>query len=578
MANELHFKDLFSSLISDIKTYKGKDPLLPWLQGIRKMKESLPPHILKEKLPRFLQKCALTFESDRHYRNDLRYLRVWVQLMDFVDDPKMLLRTMEKNRIGTKLALYYQAYALYFEKHKKFEESEKMYHLGVQNLAEPAAELHKSYEQFLLRMKLYEKRMKRRQQVRASLTSRGVPCHHREMNLIGNDKESATLEIEETTEKKSTDFTDTLREKSSELSTCDVGIVSDSPIRKDLAKITSSTSSFEERKTNGKDLDKSTTLCGEDTVVVKFVGSAIVGKRNEEDACHHGLVDPTINMKEAMNTINNMFREPLEAETKDRRSQRSRPKVNHLGDNGFEVFIDESLENEAGLSNQKTESDDLLKHNNTAKRTSHFAPIKHLKLGNQTSLKKHTKTEMRKPQQGTFKIFVDDGDNNEGNDGNDEVPFLESRAQHPVEDSNCSDDPHIDSSPQVRLRDDTVVCRFVGSTIFGESEVENACHHGLVDPTINMKQAMDDINSMFGKPLDLVKTNKKKKRGRLIEKKQNISGFTIFAEETLEKQPQVSSCSSHKLDGEFNDLFEPTVFTKEAMDEINEMFGMPLEF
>lgn len=49
-----------------------------------------------------------------------------------MDDPKELLRTMEANRIGTKHPLFYQAYALYYEKNKKFEEAEKMYHLGVQ--------------------------------------------------------------------------------------------------------------------------------------------------------------------------------------------------------------------------------------------------------------------------------------------------------------------------------------------------------------------------------------------------------------------------------------------------------------
>ena len=39
---------------------------------------------------------------------------------------------MEENRIGMKKSLFYQAYALYFEKMKKFEAAEKMYHLGVQ--------------------------------------------------------------------------------------------------------------------------------------------------------------------------------------------------------------------------------------------------------------------------------------------------------------------------------------------------------------------------------------------------------------------------------------------------------------
>jgi len=52
--------------------------------------------------------------------------------MDFVDDPRVVLRTMEANCIGTKKSLFYQAYALYYEKVKKFEEADKMYHLGVQ--------------------------------------------------------------------------------------------------------------------------------------------------------------------------------------------------------------------------------------------------------------------------------------------------------------------------------------------------------------------------------------------------------------------------------------------------------------
>lgn len=52
--------------------------------------------------------------------------------MDYVHDPKSVLKTMESNGIGMKKSLFYQAYALYYEKIKKFEAAEKMYHLGVQ--------------------------------------------------------------------------------------------------------------------------------------------------------------------------------------------------------------------------------------------------------------------------------------------------------------------------------------------------------------------------------------------------------------------------------------------------------------
>ena len=52
--------------------------------------------------------------------------------MDYVDDPRALLKTMEEKRIGSKSSLFYQAYALYYEKLKKFDDADKMYHLGVQ--------------------------------------------------------------------------------------------------------------------------------------------------------------------------------------------------------------------------------------------------------------------------------------------------------------------------------------------------------------------------------------------------------------------------------------------------------------
>ena len=52
--------------------------------------------------------------------------------MDFVDDQRAVLRRMEANHVGMKRSLFYQAYALYYEKAKKFEKAEEMYRLGVQ--------------------------------------------------------------------------------------------------------------------------------------------------------------------------------------------------------------------------------------------------------------------------------------------------------------------------------------------------------------------------------------------------------------------------------------------------------------
>ncbi|XP_052622334.1 uncharacterized protein LOC128127699 [Lactuca sativa] len=54
--------------------------------------------------------------------------------LDFVDDPGAVLDNIKANHIANKRSLFYQAYALYYEKLKKFTDVEKMYHLAVQNL------------------------------------------------------------------------------------------------------------------------------------------------------------------------------------------------------------------------------------------------------------------------------------------------------------------------------------------------------------------------------------------------------------------------------------------------------------
>ncbi|GMI79941.1 hypothetical protein like AT5G05510 [Hibiscus trionum] len=509
--------NLFCSVISEIKSYSGRDPLLPWLRGIKKIKDSVPPQILSQKLPRFLQKCTQTFESDRRYRDDLRYLRVWLQLMDFMDDPSVLLKRMELSQIGTKRSLFYQAYALYYEKIKKFDDAEKMYHLGVQNLAEPIDELQKSYDQFLNRMERHKKKKKEMQEGRTA--RKPLQCR----------------ELKENSEA--------------------ICVVEDGHKRSSALHNGKNVESKRGRALMEKVLDEPRKVGNDDTVVVKFVDTAIVGKSEAEDACHHGLVDPTINMKEAMNAINSMFREPIETAPIGRRSSRMQLKEDPSLNIGFKVF-DENLDSRSNSS------------------------VQHEEKGLQS------KARICRPKEEAFEIYIDDEEgDSEAGEGNDKENLEQLEIQNSRK--GCKvfvfPDPN-DFSPessddigarQQKIREDTVVHRFVGSTISDEPVVENVCHHGLVDPTINLKEAMQDINNMFGKPIDFVRA-KRKKRDKAPVEKQDHGGFSILADDLENQEPQRPAKSSGKLND--RDLFEPTVFTKEAMDDINKMFGMPLEF
>ncbi|KAM5556736.1 hypothetical protein ABKV19_024232 [Rosa sericea] len=516
--------DLFTSLISDIKSYSGKDPLLPWLRGIRRLQDSLPQNILEDKLPRFLQKCAQSFQSDERYRNDPRYLRVWLKLMDFVEDPRELLRTMEANRIGTKHPLFYQAYALYYEKNKKFEEAEKMYHLGVQNHADPIEELEKAYEQFLQRMERHRKRKHQEKRTTKRVTDRsGVSRINRERK---NERE------------------------------CRIG---DRPTeaRHDGPR-------SKHQVTAGGGSNERMMPCSDDTVVGKFVDTAIVGKSEAEDACHHGLVDPTINMKEAMSAINSMFREPLEMAPVRRGSRQCQQKENNTN-NGFQVFVDENLD-KGGKSKDKGVS--MVQQSRTASHQSHREPLNIFIDDDQDSLEQcevQNMTEDSSPSASHGNAFV----------------FLNPK-DAPSESPNGLD---VEGSSRPRFREDTMmVRRIVGTTISEDPQVENACHHGLVEPTINLKEAMDDINNMFGKPIDFVRSRRVKRQDKVPEKKQDLGGFCILPDDeddddddNLEQQ-QVKKMKDLRGKSKDSDLFETTVFTKQAMDDINKMFGMPLDF
>ncbi|KAH0664105.1 hypothetical protein KY284_029036 [Solanum tuberosum] len=568
------YNELFSSLISDIKSYNGKDPLLPWLRGIKKMKESLPPQLLKEKLPRFLQKCAQTFETDRRYANDMRYLRVWLQLMDYVHDPKSVLKAMESNRIGMKKSLFYQAYALYYEKIKKFEAAEKMYQLGVQKLAEPLDELHTSYEQFLHRMEQRKNKRIQRQEGKnkiCSLGAKNTTLKNNEIkenieNLSGNENNPVITE----------DQLPNARSKHLNMKN-EVAISQGSRRESQVNETTHGGPALQKELSRKNyvgdtiETDRCRNFTGEDTVVVKFVGNAIVGKSDVEDARHHGLVEPTINTKEVMHAINSMFREPLEPSLAGKHSRRNQPKVDQISNNGFEVFVDKNTDSAVGSSHQA--------------------------MPNGASVTQSTRVETQEPMQDPFHIYIDDDDTNDVMEGVHELDKLDMGNLNNLTGcsiegeivkgfvfpsptditSEYSRDPNVERPPQGRLRrEDTVVYKFVGSTISEESAVENVCHHGLVEPTINLKEAMDDINSMFGRPIEFTRKSKPKKQGLAPKMEGDGSRFLILPDDEPHHQPKSSlPTSSSKRD---NDLFEKTVCTKEAMDEINKMFAMPLDF
>lgn len=305
----------------------------------------------------------------------------------------------------------------------------------------------------------------------------------------------------------------------------------------------------------------------EDTVVVKFVDTAIDGRSDMEDARHHGLVEPTINTKEAMNAINNMFREPLEPSQAGRKSHRNLSKTDKSLNNRIEIFVDGNTEATGVRSCQNLRGDSSIQ---TASSRTH------------------------PPLQEQLQIFIDDEESGNVTDVVNERDKVDNNKDRSLTEGDKVSKEHfngfvfthplevpLDSSlnvgkPQQGPLGEETVYRFVGSTISDEPEVENVCHHGLVEPTINLKEAMDDINNMFGKPIEFVRKRRPRKKDDANHSQSNSSAFLILPDDDLghELGKTIPNSSTNNE----NDLFEQTICTREAIAEINKMFGMPLDF
>jgi hypothetical protein len=413
----------------------------------------------------------------------------------------------------------------------------------------------------------------------------------------------------------------------------------------------------------------------DDTVVARFIGSALVGKSETEDACHHGLVEPTINTKEALDAINSMFMEPLQPETiLKRRSKRENPNHNQQT-SAFDIFVDE--DEPSGNTNMLQNNSMKQGHTKLSQQTRGFeifvdedGPNGNDQNGTQNRNSRKENMKLNQEESG-FEIFVDEdfpngNDQNVGqnrncgkenmklnqersrfeifvdeNDANGTVqnamfyksnrypprPLSDSSSHQgesdfqklfvggfailPDDEEQCEESygganiisrpvqPTHDTSTllcpvqgnsgtrnregphpvTLGIREDTVIRRFVGSTIDDDPKVENACHHGLIDPTVNLKEAMDDINNMFGKPLKFKgERTKRKTNAQSDGKAAPVSGFSILADDDLKENStsKASQSSSCKF-GDENGLFEPTITTRDVMAEINDMFGMPLD-
>ncbi|GJM90482.1 hypothetical protein PR202_ga06764 [Eleusine coracana subsp. coracana] len=166
--------DTRRKLIEAIEEYRGEDPLRPWLDLGRKItilvdsykllvsvssalscikwvQESFPAGGECSGLVVMYEQCVRAFWHDERYKDDLRYLKVWMEYAGNCADAEVIYRFLEANQIGQGHAIYYMSYASLMESKNKLRKADEIFNLGIARKAKPVEKLETVYRSFLRR-------------------------------------------------------------------------------------------------------------------------------------------------------------------------------------------------------------------------------------------------------------------------------------------------------------------------------------------------------------------------------------------------------------------------------------------
>lgn len=96
-----------------------------------------------------LERATKAFLKDENYKNDPRYLKLWLNYIRlFSDAPRETFAYLARHDIGTGLALYYEEFAAWLENAARFTQAEEIYKLGIERQARPAERLLRKFGGF----------------------------------------------------------------------------------------------------------------------------------------------------------------------------------------------------------------------------------------------------------------------------------------------------------------------------------------------------------------------------------------------------------------------------------------------
>jgi len=96
-----------------------------------------------------LERATKTFQSSSHYKNDPRYLKIWLHYIRlFSDAPREVFVFLARHNIGEGLALYYEEFAAWLENAGRWSQAEEVYKMGIEKEARPTERLVRKFGEF----------------------------------------------------------------------------------------------------------------------------------------------------------------------------------------------------------------------------------------------------------------------------------------------------------------------------------------------------------------------------------------------------------------------------------------------
>lgn len=96
-----------------------------------------------------LERATKSFLTSSHYKNDPRYLKLWLHYIRMFDStPRETFAFLARHHIGEGLGLFYEEFAAWLEGAERWNQADEVYKMGIEKEARPAERLMRKYNQF----------------------------------------------------------------------------------------------------------------------------------------------------------------------------------------------------------------------------------------------------------------------------------------------------------------------------------------------------------------------------------------------------------------------------------------------